>query len=440
MGYPTTVGMNWTDLDLLSVDSFDSAFDGTSLFPATTNISTSADETFWRLNSNGFPSQQPALTRLEGPTAQEEDLVENHPSSNGNKTQASLEPSSSPNMLSHTGAEISTDITNQCASIAPHLANVRDQGEPLPALPTPAMTESYDRTAHPSPSAKEDSLAIHKDLENANALRNESWIEKLAEINIKLFKHANTVSASCCISGTTENVKSACGSQIMKGNRNIQNAPEREGFAIDMTFELSRELLAIFTEISQSCRHFRDLPQAENFATNKDTGMRSPGSNTQQSSASGNLWSRDHGMALSYDTGSTLLVLSSYVRMLDLYNRFFALISTSLLTSSEQDPSSQVRLPSLSVGCFSLQSSPALQTTLMLRIIEEVFERLRLVMSRMDFLSPSPHINSNDVEDDVGPEQVGITGATIQAVRQQETKVMKRMNDLRKQLQRSVIV
>ncbi|KAM5350363.1 hypothetical protein ACJ41O_006868 [Fusarium nematophilum] len=78
------------------------------------------------------------------------------------------------------------------------------------------------------------------------------------------------------------------------------------------------------------------------------------------------------------DPGNAMLVLSTYVRLLDMYQRVFALVHAEV---SHADPSTTMfnfwKLPDVTVGSFAVDSSPFLQMSLTIQLAEEFLSRLR---------------------------------------------------------------
>ena len=315
--------------------------------------------------------------------------------------------------------------------------NIIDQNI-FSGLLTPVATNASVDTVNSSSSAK-DLRRPFLDSQQSEAKRNNSWVRKLAEANVQLFEHATTMPSALDVGG-----ESPRPSEWSHGNDSDQDAQEqgdKGGFAIDVTFELSRQLLVILSEICpantdsqanpKSAKY--DFPSTSNAA--KRTGHGSDVLSSPQMTASPkNKW-----RSLRSDAGSALLVLSCYTRILDIYNGFFDLVLASLSHPNGNDLLRRTRLPSFVIGSFSLHSSPTLQITLMIRFVEEVFERLRQVFSQMDFLSGA---SNEEHADGLGssPDSAGVSEATIRATRCKETSVVRKMNELRRQLQRSAII
>lgn len=309
----------------------------------------------------------------------------------------------------------------------------------LPPLPTLATLNDTGKSAESSPRTWLDySGDLSEGIRQSSITCNKLWIKELADVNVKLFEHAATLPTKFYDFRTKETFSSAFLSQIEHGDNGTQLAyKKKEGFAIDRTFELSRELLAILTEICTSGSRSRICRSVQSRVSPKrDTND----SIDTPSISSGSATKNDRLPVLLCDTGSILLILSSYTRILDIYDRFIGLVTASLSRPKDVDISEHVPLPNFIIGSFSL--GPTLQTTLMIRLVEEVFERLRLAFSRVAFQAKSGRGQEEErnrelegtVEDD--GSCVGVPETILQATRDRELRITRRMTELRRRLQR----
>jgi hypothetical protein len=90
---------------------------------------------------------------------------------------------------------------------------------------------------------------------------------------------------------------------------------------------------------------------------------------TQQESA--------HTRQTELDPATGLLVLSTYVRLLDLYQKVFQLVHTEVISSSPGSSFQLCKLPNVSVGSFPVASALSLQMSLTLRLAEDFLASLR---------------------------------------------------------------
>lgn len=259
------------------------------------------------------------------------------------------------------------------------------------------------------------------------------WIKRLANNNIELYEHSVAIPRAS--TGETTNKRDGDLSATFSpgGNGGLEKMSDRKPFAIDRTLELSRELIDILSEIDTESEQphrltnraletleFLDEPGSKSSANPYPS--RGQDDKTQKSGSIGSL-----------DPGTSLLILSGYIRILDIYAKYFGLISISLSTTKGKDLSQHVQLPGVVIGTFSLRSSPALQITLIIRLVEEVFECLRNTIFQADL------VTSKDEDPDYPHSSIfySVPEVTLQAIRVQESKIMKSMNDLRRRLQQS---
>ena len=314
--------------------------------------------------------------------------------------------------------------------------NITDQNI-LSGILTPVATDNSVDTVNLSSSAK-DLRRPFLDSQQSDAKSKNSWVRKLAEANVKLFEHASTMPSALDVDCETPRPSER--SHSNDSEHDAQEQGDKGGFAIDVTFELSRQLLVILSEICPANTDSQANPKSAKYdfssTSNAAKGTRHGSdalSSPHMTTSPKNKW-----MSLRFDAGSTLLVLSCYTRILDIYNGFFDFVLASLSHPNGNDLLRRTRLPSFVIGSFSLHSS-TLQITLMIRFVEEVFERLRKVFSQMDFLSAA---SNEEHADGLGssPDSPGVSEATIRATRCKETSVVRKMNELRRQLQRSAII
>ncbi|RSM03871.1 hypothetical protein CDV31_010271 [Fusarium ambrosium] len=77
------------------------------------------------------------------------------------------------------------------------------------------------------------------------------------------------------------------------------------------------------------------------------------------------------------DPGNAMFILSTYVRLLDMYQRVFSLVHAELSRADSGATFSFWKLPAVTVGSFAVESSPFLQMSLTIQLAEEFLCRLR---------------------------------------------------------------
>ena len=168
------------------------------------------------------------------------------------------------------------------------------------------------------------------------------WLSKVAGLNIKLYTHASKVSSS------------GCSSRI---------ARDESGEAFDKAFALSLELIDTLRETQQSGSGTLADEPADPSRTAKSPSAYSDAS----------------ARPLSVDSGTALLVLSCYVRILEMYAALLSQLKAS--ATSPCRTRGNIHVPALTVGSCSLQSYPSLQTMMILDLVEKLVDRISSLLT-----------------------------------------------------------
>ena len=286
---------------------------------------------------------------------------------------------------------------------------------------------------------------------SGNSITEATWLQRVAEINVRLFEHASIIPA---VQESPEHpqtgdrrVESSPNALDHKGGSGPRKEEQGSEFAIDQTFLLSRQLIHILNQV---------YPRFHQTAFSLDPAVISPcysqsphrqhsshGSHRGHNSGASNpLAIYDHPPA-SIDPGSGLLVLSCYLRVIDIYDKIFGHIRTCLAKTGTAEPLTQIRLPGLTIGSFSLPSSSALQLTLFIQLAEQLLDRLRSIVALMDstvLRAANDEGGSNRPDGQDGSPLGDVTDVTLQAIRTREGEMVKRMNSVRRMLQQSGIM
>lgn len=124
------------------------------------------------------------------------------------------------------------------------------------------------------------------------------------------------------------------------------------------------------------------------------------------------------------DPGNAMFILSTYVRLLDMYQRVFNLVHTELL--SQPDPNTTFsfwKLPDVTVGSFAVESSPFLQMSLTIQLAEEFLSRLRGSTARWSGAGTASSMFS------------GVVDVSFQAFRDREEALAKHLVELRSEIE-----
>lgn len=135
------------------------------------------------------------------------------------------------------------------------------------------------------------------------------------------------------------------------------------------------------------------------------------------------------------DPANSMLVLSTYVRLLDMYQRVFNMVSTEL-TQTDSDAAFHFwKLPDVSVGSFAVESSPSLQMSLTIQLAEEFLSRLRSSTAALD----SSPLSNGDLVQPNGTNGrsmfSGVVDVSYQAVRSREENLGKHLSELRAEIE-----
>ncbi|KAK7428998.1 hypothetical protein QQZ08_004405 [Neonectria magnoliae] len=122
----------------------------------------------------------------------------------------------------------------------------------------------------------------------------------------------------------------------------------------------------------------------------------------------------------SSDLGNSMFILSTYMRLLDMYQKVFGLIQSEL---SQTYSSAQFRfwkLPDVTVGSFAVESSPFLQMSLTIQVAEEFLSRLRNSTARWSAAGAGS-----------ASMFAGVVDISFQAFRDREAALAKHLVELR---------
>lgn len=128
---------------------------------------------------------------------------------------------------------------------------------------------------------------------------------------------------------------------------------------------------------------------------------------------------------------NSMLVLATYIRLLDMYQRVFNLVSTELEQADSDAAFRFWKLPDVSVGSFAVESSPSLQMSLTIQLAEEFLGRLRSSTAALDSSSmrngDGTQVNGANARSMFS----GVVEVSYQAVRSREDNLAKQLAELR---------
>ncbi|KIL86652.1 hypothetical protein FAVG1_09907 [Fusarium avenaceum] len=124
------------------------------------------------------------------------------------------------------------------------------------------------------------------------------------------------------------------------------------------------------------------------------------------------------------DPGNAMFILSTYVRLLDMYQRVFSLVRTELVSQTDSSATfSFWKLPDVTVGSFAVESSPFLQMSLTIQLAEEFLSRLRGSTARWSGAGNAASMFA------------GVVDVSFQAFRDREEALAKHLVELRSEIE-----
>ncbi|KAL8721661.1 MAG: hypothetical protein Q9225_001710 [Loekoesia sp. 1 TL-2023] len=230
-----------------------------------------------------------------------------------------------------------------------------------------------------------------------------SWIRKVSDINMELHQHMLSVPPIEVGQNTWINTK---GRRMSNGPNSTQD--DRE-LAVDRTFQLSHRYTEILNDI------------LSRFKTHQ--------AYTGQTTA-----------ALALDQPSQLLVLSSYLCLVESYEKILQHIKVWTevrlkMGVSTSDGHFPIQLPSLAIGSFKLPTSsltrPLVLTCIIEATIMQIHDSVSVMMRQADTRNGRPRMSNTAAGEqgtsggDGGDGLSGVAKVALQAIRAKEDSTMK---------------
>ncbi|KAA8651167.1 hypothetical protein EYZ11_007036 [Aspergillus tanneri] len=226
-----------------------------------------------------------------------------------------------------------------------------------------------------------------------------SWIRKLSDMNLELHQHKFSIPSTEIEQSMWTNTKS---SGTSSAPNSIQHDQE---LAVDRTFKLSYQFTEILTDI---------------FSRFK----------THQGST------RPITAALALDQPSQLLVLSSYLCLVESYDKILQHIKIwteiqFMMGVSSADGHFPIQLPSLAIGSFKLPTSSSTRPLVLMCIIEAMIMQIHNQVNEMitpaNTRNGTARMSHTDGEQGTGDGGglSGVAKVTLQAIRAKEESTMK---------------
>ncbi|KAK1983570.1 hypothetical protein LZ30DRAFT_780448 [Colletotrichum cereale] len=229
----------------------------------------------------------------------------------------------------------------------------------------------------------------------------EEWMPRITQVNSRLFELSSDLPTQT--DSSEEHGRSSMASTPDDGSSTT--AP----FPIDEMFKLSRHFADILVEMS---------PPA-------DVG--SPASDDGSSQIARRLNSVS-------DPATCLFVLSTYVRLLDMYQKVFSCIHSELTQLELGKLFRSWKLPGVTVGSFAVDSTPSLQMSLTIQLAEEFLLQMRRATASLDPALRSDSSSTGRASDATSMFS-GVVDVSFQALKRQEESLGKELKDLRKAIE-----
>ncbi|PLB52461.1 hypothetical protein P170DRAFT_434230 [Aspergillus steynii IBT 23096] len=214
-----------------------------------------------------------------------------------------------------------------------------------------------------------------------------SWVRKLSDINVELHQHMLAIPSVDVEHSPWTNCKTS----------NDPSFPHE--LAVDRTFKLSHQYTETLNDIFSQCK-------------TRQTQTGSP------PAARG---------ALALDQPSQLLVLSSYLCLVEAYDKILQHIKAwtevrlTLGGATAGEHFFPVQLPRLAIGCFQLPASSSTRPLVLICIIEATMTQIHDQMNEM--MRPARTIGEQGILG--GDGLSGVAKVTVQAIRTKEDSTMK---------------
>ncbi|KAK1991121.1 hypothetical protein LX36DRAFT_591155 [Colletotrichum falcatum] len=230
----------------------------------------------------------------------------------------------------------------------------------------------------------------------------EEWMPRITQVNSRLFELSSDLPTQ--MDSSEEHGRCSMASTPDDGS------PTAAPFPIDEMFKLSRHFADIVAEVS---------PPAE---------VGSPASDDGSSQVARRLNSLS-------DPATYLFVLSTYVRLLDMYQKVFSCIHSELAQLELGKLFQSWKLPGVTVGSFAVDSTPSLQMSLTIQLAEEFLLQMRRATASLDPALRSDGSPGGARASDTTSMFSGVVDVSFQALKRQEESLGKELKELHKAME-----
>ncbi|KAI8715856.1 Zn(2)-C6 fungal-type domain-containing protein [Fusarium sp. LHS14.1] len=259
------------------------------------------------------------------------------------------------------------------------------QQQPLRSRSCVPEHGSSDKRSRPRTKQRPRQITLRHDTDNLSPLHPEAppihWMAQLSDINARLLDLASALPSPQEVAQNGPSL-----------GRPVDERFRSQGFPIEDMFKLTRRVADILEKPPT------DTPDRD--------GVRS-----------------HHSTIDGTDPGNAMFILSTYVRLLDMYQRVFSLVHAELSRADSGATFSFWELPAVTVGSFAVESSPFLQMSLTIQLAEEFLCRLRGSTARWSGAGNAASMFA------------GVVDVSFQAFRDREEALAKHLVELRSEIE-----
>lgn len=218
------------------------------------------------------------------------------------------------------------------------------------------------------------------------------WMAQLSEINTRLIDLSSALPQG---QETAQN-----GTPL---SRPSDDRFKANGFPIDEMFKLTRRVADILDQLSATT--FGDDPAKARQARLDSS-----------------------------DPANSIFILSTYIRLLDMYQKVFNLVHKEISQTNSEAAFRFWKLPDVQVGSFAVESTPSLQMSLTIQLAEDFLCKLRNSTAALDSSLKNGEVHSvNGVN---GSSMFsGVVDVSYQAVKTREETLGKHLAELREEIE-----
>ncbi|KAL0934587.1 uncharacterized protein CTRU02_211386 [Colletotrichum truncatum] len=228
----------------------------------------------------------------------------------------------------------------------------------------------------------------------------EEWMPQIININSRLFELSSSLPHQAEPSEDP-------GRSVMVSSAD-EGSAMMTPFPVDEMFKLSRHFAEILSEMAPI------------------EGASPASDNERHQSA--------RGFDTLADPATCLFILSTYVRLLDMYHRVFSCIHFQLTHLQPANLFQSWKLPGVTVGSFAVDSTPSLQMSLTIQLAEEFLLQMRQAASSLDPTQRSTSTVGGKALD-TSSMFSGVVDVSFQALKRQEDGLLQELKDLHKDMQ-----